>query len=204
MNGLPSAPISVSRAGSKQSRPARASAVTISGLATKLWVPARPSLRPGKLRLKEVTIVLGARPRRACGATVRCRARRRGPHCAPIARSDPSWPSRSSVARICSEPGVPNSFARARRPWARACSPRAQRGSCPDRTISCSCRSARRRSRPPARSARRAPRRELRERRPRSAVRPATCGSTPRVELDHAVEVLVRRASTSGSDRAGL
>ena len=65
LNGLPSAPVSVSVSGLNESRPASASAVTISGLAMKFIVVAWPSLRRGKLRLYEVTIVLGT-PAAAC------------------------------------------------------------------------------------------------------------------------------------------
>src|SRR5262245_60462405 len=60
LNGLPSAPVSVSVRGLNDRRPARAKAVTISGLAMKFIVVRAPSLRAGKLRLYEVTIVLAA------------------------------------------------------------------------------------------------------------------------------------------------
>ncbi|MNC85778.1 hypothetical protein D3C83_13910 [compost metagenome] len=60
MKALPSAPLSESVSGLNESLPAIASAVTISGLAMKFMVAAWPSLRAGKFRLKEVTMVLGA------------------------------------------------------------------------------------------------------------------------------------------------
>src|SRR5262245_59622681 len=59
LKGLPSAPVRVSVIGLNESRPARAHAVTISGLPMKFIVVGWPSLRRGKLRLYEVTIVLG-------------------------------------------------------------------------------------------------------------------------------------------------
>jgi hypothetical protein len=97
--------------------------VTISGLAMKLMVVARPSLRPRKLRLNEVTIVFGA----SAPSGARRHWPMHGPHAfastvAPISRSERSCPSRSRVARICSEPGVTRNAARALTPWARACS----------------------------------------------------------------------------------
>ena len=49
----------VSVVGSKSNRPASASAITVSGLVTKLSVFAEPSLRLGKLRLNELTMVFG-------------------------------------------------------------------------------------------------------------------------------------------------
>ena len=51
LNGLPSAPVSVSVSGLNESLPASASAVTISGLPMKFIVVGWPSLRAGKLRL---------------------------------------------------------------------------------------------------------------------------------------------------------
>ena len=56
---MPSGAVSVSVVGSKSSRPASASAITVSGDVTKLSVFAEPSLRFGKLRLYELTIVFG-------------------------------------------------------------------------------------------------------------------------------------------------
>ena len=59
MNCEPSAAFKLSRNGLNESLPAIASAVTISGLAMKFIVVGRPSLRAGKLRLYDVTIVFG-------------------------------------------------------------------------------------------------------------------------------------------------
>ena len=93
--------------GLNSSVPARAKAVTISGEAMKLWVPWLPSLRPEKLRLKELMMLFCS----PCWTSVR----RHWPMHAPqaLARrwrpwppSAPNWPSRSTVARICSEPGL--------------------------------------------------------------------------------------------------
>ena len=49
----------VSVSGLNDSLPASASAVTISGLAMKFIVVGWPSMRPGKLRLYDVTMVFG-------------------------------------------------------------------------------------------------------------------------------------------------
>ena len=57
---MPSGAVIVSVVGSKSSRPARAIASTVSGDVTKLSVLAEPSLRFGKLRLNELTIVFGS------------------------------------------------------------------------------------------------------------------------------------------------
>src|SRR5258706_135370 len=57
----PSAPESESTSGLNERRPAAANAVTISGLAMKFIVVGAPSLRRGKLRLYDVTIVFGSR-----------------------------------------------------------------------------------------------------------------------------------------------
>src|SRR5262249_4884284 len=58
LNGSPAAPTTVSVAGSKSSRPASASATTVSGEVTNANVDFKPSLRWGKLRLYDVTMVL--------------------------------------------------------------------------------------------------------------------------------------------------
>ena len=58
LNSLPAASVSASVMGLKDSLPAMASAVTISGLPMKFIVVGCPSLRRGKLRLYEVTMVL--------------------------------------------------------------------------------------------------------------------------------------------------
>ena len=94
----------------------------MSGDVTKALVLALPSLRFGKLRLKLLTMVLGLSDRCRCGPTDRYRARRRWRSTVPpMASRSASSPSRSMVARTCSEPGVMNSFDLARRPWADAC-----------------------------------------------------------------------------------
>ena len=97
----------MSLVGSKSSRPARARAITVSGEVTKLSVLADPSLRFGKLRLYELTIVFGC-PVMLSG---RDHCPMQGPHAlastvAPTASRSASRPSRSIVARICSDPGV--------------------------------------------------------------------------------------------------
>ena len=63
-------------AGSKSSRPASAIATTVSGEVTNANVDFRPSLRCGKLRLYEVTIVLAC-PRLMSS---RCHWPMHGPH----------------------------------------------------------------------------------------------------------------------------
>ena len=70
-----------------------------------------PSLRFGKLRLNEVTIVFGvALLRRRRAATGRCTGRRRWrARWRRCASRSASRPSRSIVARTCSEPGVMSS-----------------------------------------------------------------------------------------------
>ena len=96
--------------GSKSSRPASAIAITVSGDVTNDSVLAEPSLRFGKLRLYELTIVFG-RPVMLSG---RDHWPMQGPQAlastvAPTASRSASRPSRSIVARICSEPGVTSS-----------------------------------------------------------------------------------------------
>ena len=118
---MPSGAVIVSVVGSKSRRPARASAITVSGDVTKLSVFAEPSLRFGKLRLKELTIVFGC-PVMDSG---RDHCPMHGPQAlastvAPIASRSASRPSRSIVARICSEPGVISSSVFAVSPLAAA------------------------------------------------------------------------------------
>ena len=122
-NDLPAASVTLSVSGLNDSRPASAIAVTISGLAMKFIVVGWPSLRRGKLRLYEVTIVFGAAPSAA--------ARRHWPMHGPqalastvpsMSLSDCIWPSRSIVARTCSEPGVTRNGTPALIPCALACS----------------------------------------------------------------------------------
>ena len=105
--------------GSKSRRPASASAITVSGLVTKLNVLAEPSLRLGKLRLNELTMVFGL----LVSSLGRSHCPMQGPQAfartvAPIASRSASRPSRSIVARICSDPGVMRSSIFALRPCA--------------------------------------------------------------------------------------
>jgi hypothetical protein len=70
-------------------------------------VAALPSLRAGKLRLNDDTIVLVS----PFWMSSRCHWPMHGPHAlartvAPIASRSARRPSRSMVARTCSEPGV--------------------------------------------------------------------------------------------------
>ena len=121
VTSVPSGAVSVSVVGSKSSRPASASAITVSGDVTKLSVLAEPSLRLGKLRLYELTIVLG-RPVMLSG---RDHWPMHGPQAlastvAPTASRSASSPSRSIVERICSEPGVTSSSTLDVRPLAEA------------------------------------------------------------------------------------
>src|SRR5690606_17105117 len=121
ITSVPSGAVSVSVVGSKSSRPARAIAITVSGEVTKASVLEDPSLRLGKLRLYEFTIVFGCpvidsgrdhwpmQGPQALASTV-----------APTASRSASRPSRSIVARICSEPGVTSSSVWAVRPLAAA------------------------------------------------------------------------------------
>ena len=79
---------------------------TVSGEPMNANVSALPSFRAGKLRLNEVTIVFGP-----AGASSRFHWPMHGPHAlartvAPMASRSASRPSRSIVARTCSEPGV--------------------------------------------------------------------------------------------------
>jgi len=118
---VPSGASMVSVAGSKSRRPASASATTVSGLVTNDSVLAEPSLRLGKLRLNELTMVFGA----AFASFARSHWPMHGPQAlastvAPIASRSASRPSRSMVARICSEPGVTSNSVFARSPFAEA------------------------------------------------------------------------------------
>ena len=75
------------------------------------------SLRPGKLRLNEVTIVFCSSP----STSLRFHWPMQGPQAlastvAPACSKAASCPSRSVVARICSEPGVTSSGARSSSP----------------------------------------------------------------------------------------
>mmetsp|Transcript_6284 Transcript_6284/g.25241 ORF Transcript_6284/g.25241 Transcript_6284/m.25241 type:complete len:316 (-) Transcript_6284:976-1923(-) len=109
MNSLPSAPLIVSLVGLKVSEPASVRAVTISGEATKACVLGLPSLRAAKLRLNDEMIELGS-----ClvlSTSERTHWPMHGPHALastvpPAFSSSACMPSRSMVARICSDPGV--------------------------------------------------------------------------------------------------
>src|SRR3954453_5968064 len=97
----------VSAVGSKSSCPDSAKAMTVSGDVTKLRVLAEPSLRFGKLRLNELTMVLGT-PFADGG---RAHWQIQGPQAlastvAPMASRSASRPSLLMVALICSDPGV--------------------------------------------------------------------------------------------------
>ena len=107
--------------GSKSSDPASARATTVSGDVTNANVDASPSLRFGKLRLYEVTIEFGV----PSATSDRDHWPMHGPHAlartvAPAASNTSSRPSRSIVARTCSEPGVMSSGVRTCRPWSAA------------------------------------------------------------------------------------
>ncbi len=106
-NGRPSGPGTVPWTGSNSSVPAKASAVTISGLVRNESVAALPSFRPGKFRLNEDTMVLvSSRP-----TSERRHWPMQGPQALastlPPIRSNVSMiPSRLMVWKIRSDPGV--------------------------------------------------------------------------------------------------
>ncbi len=111
----------MSVSGLKSTVPASARATTVSGEVTKASVLAKPSLRFGKLRLYEVTIVLTSP---SC-TSWRAHCPMHGPQAlartvAPMRSKSASRPSRSMVARTCSLPGVIISSVRQRRPAAAA------------------------------------------------------------------------------------
>src|SRR2546423_9933577 len=95
--------------------------MTMAGAVTNANVLAEPSLRFGKVRLNELMIVFGvdgSMPGRSHWPM-------HGPHALastvpPMASRSASRPSRSMVARTCSEPGVMRSCVLARRPLADA------------------------------------------------------------------------------------
>jgi hypothetical protein len=94
-------------------------ATTVSGEPMKASVSALPSLRLGKLRLKDVTIEFFS----PGSMSSRFHCPMHGPQAlastvAPMASRSPSSPSRSMVARTCSEPGVISSGVRTFRPFA--------------------------------------------------------------------------------------
>src|SRR3954462_8419557 len=95
--------------------------MTMSGDVTKANVLAEPSLRFGKLRLNELMIVFGVDG----SMSGRSHCPMHGPQALartvpPIASRSASSPSRSIVARTCSEPGVMSSWVLARSPRADA------------------------------------------------------------------------------------
>ena len=115
--------MSESVSGLNDSFPASASAVTISGLPMKFIVVGWPSLRRGKLRLYEVTIVFGT----SDASLDRRHWPMQGPQALAsttplMSFSDCIWPSRSIVARTCSEPGVTRNGTAAFKPCTFACS----------------------------------------------------------------------------------
>ena len=102
---------SVSVSGLNDSRPPSAKAVTISGLAMKFIVVGWPSLRRGKLRLYEVTIVFGtASAASVARATGRCTGRRRWParcrRCPSATASGRRARSSRAPARSPASPGT--------------------------------------------------------------------------------------------------
>ena len=118
---VPSGAVIVSVTKSTSSRPVSAIAVTVSGEPMNDSVDVLPSLRAGKLRLNDETIVF------TCPGSMssRCHWPMHGPHAfastvAPIASRSASRPSRSMVARICSEPGDTSSGVFTRSPAAAA------------------------------------------------------------------------------------
>lgn len=98
-------------------------AVTSSGDARKFMVLRLPSLRPGKLRLYDVKMALFS----SLGtSSVRFHCPMQGPQALartvlPASEKVSSTPSRSTVARICSLPGVTKKSATGFRPAALAC-----------------------------------------------------------------------------------
>ena len=104
---------------STSSRPVRAMATTVSGEPMNENVSALPSLRRGKFRLNDDTMVL----RSPVSMSSRFHWPMQGPQAlastvAPMASRSSSSPSRSMVARTCSEPGVTSSGALTRSPAA--------------------------------------------------------------------------------------
>ena len=113
--------VRVSLKGSKLTSPAKASAITVSGEVTNARVAASPSFRLGKLRLYDVTMTL-AFPGVWPDSALLSHCPMQGPQAlastvAPKASKSARRPSRSIVARICSDPGVTKSFDFAVSPW---------------------------------------------------------------------------------------
>ena len=96
--------------------------MTISGLPMNARVSGLASLRPGKFRLKEVTMVL----RSPFFIPGRCHWPMQGPQAlartvAPTASRAAIWPSRLMVWKIWSLPGVTRSGTAMRAPFPFAC-----------------------------------------------------------------------------------
>ena len=91
MKAWPPSTCSSSVSGLNDSLPAIASAVTTSGLPMKFIVSDRPSLRRGKFRLYEVTIVLGT----PSISFSRFHCPMHGPHA--LASTTPSMSFRASI-----------------------------------------------------------------------------------------------------------
>jgi hypothetical protein len=134
----------VSVTGSKSKEPAKARATTISGEARNDLVVALPSLRRAKFRLKLETMLLN------CVGSMQLAVPLSdawpagiGEHGGANTSEITQEPSRSTVARICSEPGVTKSGTLAESPSAWRASRRRQRARCPRRRSSCTNRRAR-------------------------------------------------------------
>mmetsp|Transcript_21668 Transcript_21668/g.54538 ORF Transcript_21668/g.54538 Transcript_21668/m.54538 type:complete len:229 (-) Transcript_21668:40-726(-) len=122
LSSEPSAATRESFSGLKLRSPAMAKAVTSSGEVTKQWVAGLPSFRAAKLRLNEVTIELAS----PLATSVRFHWPIQGPHeldstVPPTLAKISMRPSRSMVARICSEPGLMVKGTLALMPASRAC-----------------------------------------------------------------------------------
>ena len=119
---MPSGVVSVSWRGSNSRVPAKASAVTMSGLVRKDSVAALPSLRPGKFRLNDDTMVFGSSGR----TSLRRHWPMHGPQALastvpPIFSKVSRMPSRLIVWYTRSEPGVTRNGILARIPAPSAC-----------------------------------------------------------------------------------
>ena len=119
---LPSGAVRVSVSGLNSRVPASASAMTMSGLVMNDSVEALPSLRPGKFRLNELTMVLVS----SALMSVRFHCPMQGPQALastvpPILVNVSTRPSRLTVWKTRSEPGVTRNvdcaFSPAFRPW---------------------------------------------------------------------------------------
>ena len=102
--------------------PERAAITAMSGLATKAWVLGLPSARLAKLRLKLWTMVFSS----FLSAPARSQRPMQGPQAfvmtvAPNFSNRAISPSRSAVARTCSEPGLISSGHLGESPLSSAC-----------------------------------------------------------------------------------